>query len=126
MDGEIDDEKVAQVARGWVAYQRTELPQYAWAVDEKDIWLYQENEWATIERLLRAVCAVATSDESHVIGMIGASLLEDAIHAHPERAMAFLDAEVEHNHVLAEALGSVWCDEPELRARIDEVRGRAN
>jgi hypothetical protein len=125
MDGEIDYTKIAQVARDWVAYQRTELPQYAWAVDEKDIWFYQENEWATMERLVRAVCAATSSDEADVVGMIGASLLEDVIHAHPERAIAFLDAEVGHNQVLAQALGSVWCDQPGLRARIEEIRNRS-
>jgi hypothetical protein len=125
MDGEIDDAKTAQVARDWVASERTGLPQYVWAVDEKEIWFYEKNDWSTMERFIRAVCAVATSDESHVVGMIGASLLEDLIHAHPERAIAFLQAEVAVNHVLAEALGSVWCDQPELRERIEEIRGRA-
>lgn len=125
MDGNVDDAKIAQVAHDWVSYQGTELPQYAWAVDEKDIWFYEENDWSTMERFVRAVCAVAVSDESHVVGMIGASLLEDLIDAHPERAIAFLDAEVKDNHVLAEALGNVWCDQPELRTRIDEIRNRS-
>jgi hypothetical protein len=124
MGGEADDAKMTQVAHDWVAYQGTELPQYAWAVDEKDIWFYEQNEWSTMERFVRAVCAVAVRGESHVIGMIGASLLEDLIDAHPERAIAFLDAEVEHNDVLAKALGNVWCDQPELRTRIDEIRSR--
>jgi hypothetical protein len=125
MDGEIDDAKLAQVARGWVAYQGTELPEYAWAVDEKDIWFYEGNDWPTMERFVRAVCAATASDESHVVGMIGASLLEDLIQAHPEKAIAFLDAEVDDNDVLAKALGSVWCDHPEFRPRIEEIRSRS-
>jgi hypothetical protein len=124
-DVKVDDAKMAQVARDWVAYQGTELAQYAWALDEQGIWFDEENDWLTMERFVRAVCAVAVSEESHVVGMIGASLLEDLISAHPERAIAFLDAEVEDNHVLAQALGSVWCDQPELRTRIDEIRSRS-
>jgi hypothetical protein len=126
MNGEVDDAKMARVAHDWVAYQGTDLPQYAWAVDEKDIWFYEESDWATMERFVRAVCAVAGSDELHVVGMIGASLLEDLIQAHPERAIAFLEAEVKSNEVLAEALGNVWCDrdQPELRTRIAEIRSR--
>jgi hypothetical protein len=124
-DSKVDDTKMAQVAHDWVAYQHTELPQYVWAVDEKDIWFYEGNDWSTMERFVRAVCAVAASDESHVVGMIGASLLEDLIDAYPERAIAFFDAEVENNNVLAEALGSVWCDQPDLRTRIDEIRRRS-
>lgn len=123
-DIKLGDAKMAQVARDWVAYQGTELAKYAWAVDEKDIWFYEDNDWFTMERFVRAVCAVAVNDEAHVVGMIGASLLEDLISAHPERAIAFLDAEVENNSVLAQALGSVWCDEPELLTRIDEIRSR--
>lgn len=126
MSREVDDAKMAQVARDWVAYQSTELPQYAWAVDEKDIWFYEEADWSKMERFLRAVCAVAASDESNVVGMIGASLLEDLIDANPERAIAFLDAEVDGNDVLAEALGNVWCDQPEIRTRVDEIRSRSN
>jgi hypothetical protein len=125
MDGEVDDAKMAQVAHDWVAYHRTELPQYVWAVDEKDMWFYEKNDWSTMERFIRAVCAVATSDESHVVGMIEASLLEDLIDAHPEKAIALLDAEIEDNQVLAEALGHVWCDGPEIGARINEIRRRS-
>jgi hypothetical protein len=124
-DGRIDDTKMAQVARDWVTYQHTKLPQYAWAVDEKDLWFYGEEDWSTMERFIRAVCAVATSDESYVVGMIGASLLEDLIDAHPEKAIAFLNAEVENNHILAEALHEVWCDQPELHAKIEEIRQRS-
>lgn len=126
MNGEVDDTKMAQVARDWVAYQGTKLPRYAWAVDEKDIWFYQENDWATMVRFVRGVCAVATSDESDVVGMIGASLLEDLINAYPEKAIAFLDAEANGTDVLAEALGHVWCDQSELRTRIDEIRSRSS
>jgi hypothetical protein len=124
MEDEIDDAKIRQVAHDWVAYQRTKLPQFAWAVDEKDIWFYEENDWLTMERFVRAVCASVISGEPHVVGMIGASLLEDVIQAYPQQAIAFLDAEVEDNHILGEALGYVWCDQPELRARIDQIRSR--
>jgi hypothetical protein len=120
----VDDAKIAQVARNWVAYQGTELPQYLWAIDEHDIWFGEKNDWSTMERFVRAVCAAAVSDESHVIGMIGASLLEDLIASYPERAIAFLDAEVEGNDILAKALGGVWCGQPELRTRIDAILSR--
>lgn len=125
-DINVDDAKIARVAHDWVAYQNTERERYAWAVDEKDIWFYEENNWLTMERFVRAVCAVAVSDESHVVGMIGASLLEDLITAHPEKAIAFLDAEAKGNDVLAQALDNVWCDQPELRVRIAEIRGQSS
>jgi hypothetical protein len=126
MNGEVDDTKMAQVARDWVAYQGSKLLRYAWAVDEKDSWFFEENDWSVMERFVRAVCAAAASDESDVVGMIGASLLEDLIDAHPERAIAFLDAEVDGNQVLAEALGYVWCDQPELHTKIDRIRRRSS
>lgn len=126
MNSEPDATKITQVAHDWVAYQSTELPQYAWAIDEKDIWFYEDIDWSTMERFVRAVCTATGSEESHVVGMIGASLLEDLISADSERAMRFFEAEIEDNHVLAAALGNVWCDQPELRTRLDEIRGRSS
>lgn len=119
----IDDAKIAQVAGGWVEYQRTKSPLHAWAVDEKDIWFYEDESWSTMERFIRAACAAATNEETDVIGMIGASLLEDLIDAYPERAMAFLDGEVESSDVLAEALGYVRSSEG-IRSRIEEILRR--
>jgi hypothetical protein len=125
MSDKIDDAKIAQVARDWIAYQSTNLLRYAWALDEKDIWFYEENDWATMVRFVRAVCAIADVDDSHVIDMIGASLLEDLIDAHPENAIAFLDGAVGDNPVLAKALDNVWCNQPELHSKIEAIRDKS-
>ncbi|HEY4451788.1 MAG TPA: hypothetical protein VGN13_09365 [Solirubrobacteraceae bacterium] len=125
MAGKVENAKIAAVARDWLGFQRTELRRFAWAVDELHIWLAEEEDWSAIERFMRAVCAAATIDEAQVVGMIGAGPLEDMIDARPERAIAFLESEIEDNHVLADALASVWCDKPDVAARIDEIRRRS-
>jgi hypothetical protein len=101
-----DDARIVYIAREWIAYQRSEEPRYEWAVDESYDWIAGD-DYLALERFVRALVAQVDCNDGHVLGMIGAGPLEDLVEADPERALAFLEAEIESNTALREALTEV-------------------
>jgi hypothetical protein len=123
---QIGDRELARTARAWLAYQDAQDPQYEWAMHKKEEWFapaeYTPEDFEIMSRFVRQVCIDVTSDDEHGIGMIGASPLEDFIYAYRERALSWVEVEVETNVILREALTGVWpMGRRDVRQRIDEI-----
>jgi hypothetical protein len=126
---EVDDRELAETARAWLAYQEAKDPQYEWAVDRKEEWFHPGEHSLgacdVMRRFVSQACRDVASADVNAIGMIGASLLEDFIHAYPDQALSWVDDEAEENLTLREALTEVWSQgRSDVRGRIDEILAR--
>ncbi|HSZ13809.1 MAG TPA: hypothetical protein VK790_07225 [Solirubrobacteraceae bacterium] len=74
-------------------------------------------------RFVLQLCCDAPRDDIALIGMIGVSPLENWIDGWSDAALALVEAAVDNNPVLLQALTFVWTRQPAVRERIDAILG---
>jgi hypothetical protein len=124
MTDHVSDEEMAQLSAAWLAYDEGEGPEHEWALFSQSE-LYSRAGFSGEARFVLQLCAdVELSDEER-IGAIGSGPLEDLIQRDPDKALAFVEAEIETNLVMREALTEVWSQgNQQVRVCIDAILAR--
>jgi hypothetical protein len=116
--------EIARVSAAWLAYVLSDDPEHEWASDTAEEWSAEPN-YETMCRFVLQLCSDVDRADTEVIGRIGAGPLEDLIVKWPHRALALVEAEVETNPALLQALATVWSQgQPDVRTRIDAILAR--
>lgn len=120
------DRDLREVCARWISYQRRrphdnddDLDPDWWAVmavmDVDPGNHGPELAW----RLIRCLCELTEPDDEAIVGMIGASPLEEFIGRHGDYAMGLIEPAAEGDAVLTAALTEVWAFGAPARPRLE-------
>jgi hypothetical protein len=117
------DADIEQASAVWLARRAAGDAPPEWVQDLQLDWVRLGDYEATWRFVLR-LCKGAADDDRDTVEMIGADPLHDLIVNWPDAALTSIEAEVDANPTLLQALATIMTETQPIRRRIDAILAR--
>ena len=117
------DSDIERASATWLACQAVGDAPDDWVEHLEEDWR-RDGDYAAMWRFVLKLCQDVADDDSETIGMIGAGPLHDTIHTWPDKALKSIEAAVNGNPKLLQALAIILPHTQSIGERIDAILAR--